>query len=151
MGSNSGTASYEIQITLNEPQEKLRAGMTASVSIALEESKNALAVPYDCVQTNANGDSVIYVDDNGEKKEVQVTTGIETDYYTEVISDEISEGMTVYLSTPLQQSTGQSGSESENSQNGLSFDLGGGVGGRNKGGRPRRRRNAQQAVALRVV
>lgn len=136
MGSNSGTASYEIQITLNEPQEKLRAGMTASVSIALEESKNALAVPYDCVQTNANGDSVIYVDDNGEKKEVQVTTGIETDYYTEVISDEISEGMTVYLSTPLQQSTGQSGSESENSRNGLSFDLGGGVGGRNMGGGP---------------
>lgn len=136
MGSNSGTASYEIQITLKEPQEKLRAGMTASVSIALEESKNALAVPYDCVQTNANGDSVIYVDDNGEKKEVQVTTGIETDYYTEVISDEISEGMTVYLSTPLQQSTGQSGSESENSQNGLSFDLGGGAGGRNKGGGP---------------
>lgn len=136
MGSNSGTASYEIQITLNEPQEKLRAGMTASVSIALEESKDALAVPYDCVQTNANGDSVIYVDDNGEKKEVQVTTGIETDYYTEVISDEISEGMTVYLSTPLQQSTGQSGSESENSQNGLSFDLGGGAGGGNKGGGP---------------
>lgn len=136
MGSNSGTASYEIQITLNEPQEKLRAGMTASVSIALEESKNALAVPYDCVQTNANGDSVIYVDDNGEKKEVQVTTGIETDYYTEVISDEISEGMTVYLSTPLQQSTRQSGSESENSQNGLSFDLGGGAGGGNMGGGP---------------
>ena len=136
MGSNSGTASYEIQITLNEPQEKLRAGMTASVSIALEESKDALAVPYDCVQTNANGDSVIYVDDNGEKKEVQVTTGMETDYYTEVISDELSEGMTVYLSTPLQQSTGQSGSESENSQNGLSFDLGGGAGGRNKGGGP---------------
>lgn len=136
MGSNSGTASYEIQITLNEPQEKLRAGMTASVSIALEESKDALAVPYDCVQTNANGDSVIYVDDNGEKKEVQVTTGIETDYYTEVISDEISEGMTVYLSTPLQQSTGQSGSESKNSQNGLSFDLGGGTGGGNMGGGP---------------
>lgn len=136
MGSNSGTASYEIQITLNKPQEKLRAGMTASVSIALEESKNALAVPYDCVQTNANGDSVIYVDDNGEKKEVQVTTGIETDYYTEVISDEISEGMTVYLSTPLQQSTGQSGSESKNNQNGLSFDLGGGTEGRNMGGGP---------------
>lgn len=76
MGSNSGTASYEIQITLNEPQDKLRAGMTASVSIALEESRNALAVPYDCVQTNAGGDSVIYVDDNGEKKEVKVTTGI---------------------------------------------------------------------------
>ena len=134
MGSNSGTASYEIQITLNEPQDKLRAGMTASVSIALEESRDALAVPYDCVQTNADGDSVIYVDDNGEKKEVKVTTGIETDYYTEVISDEISEGMTVYLSTPLQQSTGQSGSDSSD-QDGITFDFGGGsMGGAPSGG-----------------
>ena len=135
MGSSSGTASYEIQITLNESQEKLRAGMTASVSIALEESKDALAVPYDCVQTNADGDSVIYVDDNGEKKEVKVTTGIETDYYTEVISDEISEGMTVYLSTPLLQSTGKSGSDSDSSQDGVTFDFGGGsMGGAPSGG-----------------
>ena len=136
MGSNSGTASYEIQITLNEPQDKLRAGMTASVSIALEESRDALAVPYDCVQTNADGDSVIYVDDNGEKKEVKVTTGIETDYYTEVISDELSEGMTVYLSTPLQQSTGQSGSDNADSQDGVTFNFGGGgdMGGGPSGG-----------------
>lgn len=136
MGSNSGTASYEIQITLKESQDKLRAGMTASVSIALEESRNALAVPYDCVQTNAGGDSVIYVDDNGEKKEVKVTTGIETDYYTEVISDELSEGMTVYLSTPLQQSTGQSGSDDAGSQDGVTFNFGGGgdMGGGPSGG-----------------
>ncbi len=136
MGSNSGTASYEIQITLNEPQDKLRAGMTASVSIALEESRDALAVPYDCVQTNADGDSVIYVDDNGEKKEVKVMTGIETDYYTEVISDELSEGMTVYLSTPLQQSTGQSGSDNADSQDGVTFNFGGGgdMGGGPSGG-----------------
>lgn len=136
MGSNSGTASYEIQITLNEPQDKLRAGMTASVSIALEESRDALAVPYDCVQTNADGDSVIYVDDNGEKKEVKVTTGIETDYYTEIISDELSEGMTVYLSTPLQQSTGQSGSDNAGSQDGVTFNFGGGgdMGGGPSGG-----------------
>ena len=82
------------------------SGMTASVSIALEERRDTLAVPYDCVQTNASGDSVIYVDDNGQRKEVVVETGIETDYYIEVSSDEISEGMTVYLSTPLLESSG---------------------------------------------
>lgn len=134
MGSSSGTASYEIQITLKEAQDKLKAGMTASVSIALEESKDTLAVPYDCVQTNANGDSVIYVDDNGEKKEVKVETGIETDYYTEVKSDEISEGMTVYLSTPLQQSTGDSGTESVDSEDAVVFNMGGSGGGGDAGG-----------------
>ena len=130
MGSASGTASYEIQITINEPQEKLRSGMTASVSIALEESKDALAVPYDCVQTNEAGESVIYVEDNGERKEIAVETGIETDYYIEVISDEISEGMTVYLNTPLLQSGG-AGALPDASQTGeegtMEFDFGGGM------------------------
>ena len=106
--------------------------MTASVSMALEESKDTLAVPYDCVQPNEAGESVIYVEDNGERKEIAVETGIETDYYIEVISDEISEGMTVYLNTPLLQSGGagalpdasQTGEEGERE-----FDFGGGMPG----------------------
>ena len=126
MGSASGTASYEIQITINEPQDKLRSGMTASVSIALEESRDTLAVPYDCVQTNEAGESVIYVDDNGERKEVVVETGIETDYYIEVSSDEISEGMTVYLSTPLVQSGTGAGTEGGTEEEGTGlFEAGG--------------------------
>lgn len=139
MGSASGTASYEIQITINEPQEKLRSGMTASVSIALEESKDTLAVPYDCVQTNEAGESVIYVEDNGERKEIAVETGIETDYYIEVISDEISEGMTVYLNTPLLQSGGAdaaAGEEGAGGEEGGSFSFdGGGMGGGMPSGR----------------
>lgn len=35
------------------------------------------------------------------EKTISVKTGLETDYYTEVISNEISEGMTVYLTTPM--------------------------------------------------
>lgn len=129
MGSASGTASYEIQITINEPQDKLRSGMTASVSIALEESRDTLAVPYDCVQTNEAGESVIYVDDNGERKEVVVETGIETDYYIEVSSDEISEGMTVYLSTPLVQSGTGAGTEGGTEEEGMrTFEAGGDMG-----------------------
>ena len=135
MGSASGTASYEIQITINESQDKLRSGMTASVSIALEESKDTLAVPYDCVQTNEAGESVIYVDDNGERKEVAVETGIETDYYIEVSSDEISEGMTVYLSTPLVQSGAEAGSGSGTEEEGMgTFEAGGMGGGMPSGG-----------------
>lgn len=129
MGSAEGTASYEIEITIKEPQEKLRAGMTASVSIALEESLDTLAVPYDCVQTNESGESVIYVDDNGEKKEIAVETGIETDYYTEVKSDELSEGMTVYLSTPLllNGETQWGETQGAETQTQVMFDMGGGM------------------------
>jgi hypothetical protein len=140
MGSASGTASYQIQITISDPQTRLRAGMTAQASIALEESKDALAVPYDCVQTNPDGQSVIYVDDNGERKEIQVETGIETSYYTEVISDELEEGMTVYLSTQMINSskTEQSDQDQEDGALDSLLNMGGGSapsgGGGNMGG-----------------
>lgn len=134
MGSSSGTASYEIEISITDPQDMLRSGMTASVSISLEESSNTLAVPYDCVQTNAAGDSILYVDDNGSRREIVVETGIETNYYIEVLSDEISEGMTVYLANSLAVSP-DSGSLSDFSDDGgdsFNFDFdAGGMGGGN--------------------
>ena len=97
----SGTVSYQVQITIEGEQDKLRPGMTAKVSIAEEESKGVLAVPYDCIETNEKGESILYVDENGEKKAVTVTKGIETDYYTEVSGEGLKEGMTVYLSQPM--------------------------------------------------
>lgn len=99
MGGSS-TGSYTVKVSIEDPSENIRAGMTARLSISLEESENTLTVPYDAVTTKGNV-SYITIDDNGEQKEIEVTTGISTDYYTEVFSDEISEGMTVYLSTPL--------------------------------------------------
>ena len=101
MGAVSSSASYRIEVTIHNPAENLRAGMTAKISIALEEAANVLTVPYDAVTTGSDGTATITVDADGEKKTISVKTGLETDYYTEIISDEISEGMTVYLSTPM--------------------------------------------------
>ena len=57
-------------------------------------------------------------------------TGIETDYYIEVSSDEISEGMTVYLSTPLVQSGTGAGTEGGTEEEGMgTFEAGGDMGG----------------------
>lgn len=146
MGAISSSASYTIEVTIDDPDENLRAGMTAKISIALEESKDALTVPYDAVTTAPDGTSTITVDIDGEPKTITVETGLETDYYTEIISDEISEGMTVYLETPMAMSgTGDSSGENENSLGGLlngitgggnggGGDMPGGGGGRNDGG-----------------
>ena len=38
--------------------------------------------------------------DSGNQREIEVKTGIETDYYIEIISDELKEGMLI-LSDPL--------------------------------------------------
>lgn len=113
MGAISSSASYTIKVAIDQPDENLRAGMTAKLSISLEESENTLTVPYDAITTAPDGTSTITIDDQGEKKTITVTTGLETDYYTEIFSDEISEGMTVYLTTPMVKAT----PENENTDN----------------------------------
>lgn len=138
MGAVSNSASYTIEVTIDEADENLRAGMTAKISIALEESEDALTVPYDAVTTAPDGTSTVTVDVDGEQKTIAVETGIETDYYTEVISDELSEGMTVYLSTPMVMS-GTGDSEEEMNVPGGFFSMPGGDmpsgGGNRDGGR----------------
>ncbi|QFJ54545.1 efflux RND transporter periplasmic adaptor subunit [Pseudobutyrivibrio xylanivorans] len=91
--SSSSSASYEVKITLDGTDDRLRVGMTAKASVILESVENALAVPYDCVETDSDGNSyVTVVGDNDEETKVTVELGLESDYYVQIISSEISEG-----------------------------------------------------------
>lgn len=136
MGStSSGSASgYEVRIQVKKANDKLRIGMTAKCSIILKEASDVYAVPYDAVHTNTSGDTVLYVmDDNGMRSEVEVTKGMESDYYVEVSGDGLSENLQVIIPTD-EPSTSTDTSESD------SFDglMGGGMkggGNYNKGNR----------------
>ncbi len=127
-GSSSDSVTYSVEIDIADPDEKLRIGMTAETSVLTETAENALAVPYDCIGENEKGEPVLYVVDKPQKseddekktdaatasqREIVVKTGLETDYYTEIISDEISEGMLVSASGVALQNTsnGESGRE----------------------------------------
>lgn len=160
-GSGSGTSSsssssteYPIEIKISTKDDRLRIGMTAETSILVESAENVLSVPYDCIETNADGESVIYIVEDsalkgqtssgnsmpkkpsGEempsnKRAVVVKTGLETDYYTEIISDDIEEGMMVLV--PNTVTTESTESEKTMSIGGLGGGMGGGA---PSGGRP---------------
>lgn len=121
---------YEVEITLDEPQELLRTGMTASVSIELEGAENVLAVPYDCVITGADGKSTVTVVENEMQRTVEVTKGIETDYYVEISGEGIAEGTQVLLPVSLMNTGNADGVtyyfENEENGGGFQFDMGGG-------------------------
>ena len=141
--SNAGSSSYSIEIALDEPNSNLRIGMTAKASIVKDAVYDVLTVPYDCVTADEDGNFYVNIDQNGEKTQVPVTVGMESDYYIEISGDGIDENTKVYYSTPLinQESTGDSG----NVRDGITFDMGGGMqggggapggGGTTGGGRP---------------
>ena len=122
--SSSGSASYSVKITLDGTDDNLRVGMTAKASVILESVENAYAVAYDCVETDADGNSyVTKVDDDGTETKIAVTLGLESDYYVQIISDELSEGMKVKATA----SSSDTNSSSDDSQS--MFNMGGGQGG----------------------
>ncbi len=179
--STSSTASYPVEITLNERDDRIRIGMTAETSIVLEQAKDVLTVPYNCIEEAKDGSFYITVADDGaaggkgqasgnkassngtfgkpvkdgeedgdkakagrfaaggkkaasnadtgsaSTRKITVTKGLETDYYTEVISSELTEGMQVLVPD-------ESGSSTETDFGGMGFAIGGGPGG---GGGPR--------------
>ncbi len=117
---DSTKVTYPVEITLMKRDPRLRLGMTAETSLVVNKRDQVLAVPYDCITEDEFGYKCVYVEteeaqsDNEEKntsflsviknlfvmpeaedkvktRKVIVQTGLETDYYIEIISDEIKE------------------------------------------------------------
>ena len=100
MESAGGNATYTVKIALDTPNERLRLGMNAKLSIITEMKENVWSVPYDSVYTREDGSKYIEIaknDTGEEKEELDVETGIEGSYYIEVISGKLKAVMKVVL------------------------------------------------------
>ena len=116
----SSEVTYTVVTSIDTPCKELKMDMTAKLSIILESKENVLTVPYDAVQEDEEGNYYIetptgeasVVMQNGampggvpegegmpstQTRRIIITKGIESDYYIEVISDEVTEGMEVVI------------------------------------------------------
>ena len=135
-GSSDSSSSYSIQITLQTTDERFRVGMTAKTSIILESAQDVFAVPYDSIETDQEGNSYITVQNGEQTDKITVTTGLESDYYTEISGDGLSEGMQVVISSSeIQGGSGQD-TASEDESGALSGLLPSSGGDRMQGGAP---------------
>lgn len=101
--SGSGSATYLVKISLKEPNERIRLGMNAKVSILTEERVETWSVPYDAVYTREDGttylERVTGKDEDGNilTEEMNVELGLQGTYYVEIISDNIKEGTEILI------------------------------------------------------
>ena len=133
-GASSGSSSSGFTVTIALPagNDRLRLGMNADVSIITSSAPDALSVPFESVQKAEDGSSFIEIiehkktGESGDKKQeeisvrrIAVTTGLEGTYYTQIVSDQVQEGMQVVVPE----------TKSDNSVNQLlnSMGAGGGV------------------------
>lgn len=93
----SGDISFATDVAVTSQDTGLRIGMSVELDFVLDEALNALAVPYDAVYENDQGQTCLLVLEEGEDgelllTELPVTTGLETDLDTAVSGEGLSEG-----------------------------------------------------------
>lgn len=99
--SSSGTT-FPVEVSL-ENDGYIKIGMSASCVINISELTDVLAVPINGVQINGDRRYVIAVE-NGETKEIDITTGISNDEYVQVLSG-LNGGETIQIATTTKQNT----------------------------------------------
>ena len=130
---SSSVVEYPATILLTQSAKGLRAGMSASAEVVVEQVKNALTVPSEAISQAAGGKSVT-VEEDGKEVTKTVTTGLVGDETTEVMSG-VKAGQTLVLPevTVASASTeGTAGGTEEKSAAGggtFAFPGGGGTGG----------------------
>lgn len=78
-------AKVKIEITFDNPDNKIKAGYEADVNIILLEIPGALAVNVKAVQREKDGREFVFLLENGKAIKKYLKTGLRTDNYEQVI------------------------------------------------------------------
>lgn len=95
-GTDTNTSSgYSAEITIDNTE--LLVGMSAKAKIVIKDRGTQLAVPYDLIRQDDNGDSYVLVaeankDGTATAVRKNIKVGEEVDYYTEVTGGDLKEG-----------------------------------------------------------
>lgn len=89
--TNSAGGNIKGRILIDNPDGKIYIGVSAKAYIFVGKSENTLAIPYEALCSDIDGDYVYIVNDENLIERKNVTLGIYSDEYYEVL-DGISEG-----------------------------------------------------------
>lgn len=95
--ASGGVSIYQIETTLEQPGEEIRAGMLANVRFVVGEKADVLTIPAAAVQYRANNETYVTVRGaDGKARDQAVTIGLNDGIVAEVVSG-LSEGQTVLV------------------------------------------------------
>jgi len=88
----------EIEITISNPDNMIKAGYEADAEIILQEKDDALTVSYDCIREDEKGKYVFTVVE-GKALKKYVKAGVETDFDVEIL-DGLTKGDICIVNPP---------------------------------------------------
>ncbi|HYE82831.1 MAG TPA: HlyD family efflux transporter periplasmic adaptor subunit [Clostridia bacterium] len=75
----------EIEVTLDNPNDKIKVGYEADIDITLQESTNSTAVGFESVLEDEDGKKYVFVVEHNKAVKRFVQTGMETDFEIQIL------------------------------------------------------------------
>lgn len=92
--SSSSVATYKVKMLVKSANDALRLDMSANINIITDQATDVFAIPFNALQEDEEGKNYIEIEDG---QMIYVTVGLETDYYVEIKSDDITDGMVIVI------------------------------------------------------
>jgi HlyD family secretion protein len=103
-----GVVNFTVTVELTDADSAVKPGMTAAVNIVVEEMQDVLLVQNRAVRL-ADGKRVVYVLENGQPVQKQITLGASSDTVSVVAGGDVNEGDVVILNPPTEFGPGPGG------------------------------------------
>ncbi|MBM4428570.1 MAG: efflux RND transporter periplasmic adaptor subunit [Chloroflexi bacterium] len=94
-----GVVSFTVTIELTDADELVKPGMTAAVSVVVDEVKDMLLILNRAVRL-VDGNRVVYVLKDGQPVQVKIRLGASSDTMSVIIEGDINEGDLIILNPP---------------------------------------------------
>jgi len=95
--SSSGVVQFSATIKLVNADDSVKPGFSAMISIVTNKAEDVLMVPSMALMTDNSGKSYVLMAVNGKMSPVSVEAGLISDEYTELKSENLKEGDTLYV------------------------------------------------------
>ena len=99
---SQGVVNYPVTVRVTDADEDILPGMTASITIIVDQVEDALLAPNKAIRTSG-GEQYVTVMFEGQQINVPVTVGLVGDTMSEVISDQLMEGDAVVVNGSTRQ------------------------------------------------
>lgn len=98
---SQGVVDFIVTIELLDGDENVKPGMTAAVSIVVDQLEDVLLVPNRAVRIK-DGQRVVYILQGGQLAAVRITLGATSDTYSQVLNGELKPGDQIVLNPPIE-------------------------------------------------
>ncbi len=94
-----GNIEFEVEVRIIDGDDSVQPGMTAAVSVVVEERTNVVLIPNRAVR-RLNGQTVVYLLSEGAATPVNVTLGLSDETNSELLAGAVQPGDPVILDPP---------------------------------------------------